>query len=474
MLVIRPGAANTVHQRIVWISQRQHKRAMWSAAAMAARCANSSNGIVCQLQSELERVQGELSEEALAAWRAVADKWPISNLSQPFSFNPGAPPARPAPGSALPTGSDTGNADGSAATQQPGAEGCSGDTIAAVRPDTPSVPEDMRVAWGATEGGRDTLEWVRSLLRYTAAHPAFASSAKDKSIGSGCERLQGPKPWLQPHAVPRAKADLVTLQHWLLAALQHLPDAAAASVAAEVPHLHTLAAAPAETLPAKKGASHRSKSAGGRRSTSPAGRGGQRDAKGIASAVPGDSLASAALAVCGAAFDEFRRALAVESRDRAEVLAQLWHHFFGLLQLRASLQHEATVAQARAAAAALTAARRDAEAAVTAAQRSADERIDEHARNLSLKDAQAKNVAQRMVRAERAEAALAAELAAARDDGAAEAAARRVAEAKAAEAGAKALELLRTNGALRDRVEELQARVSTNAAACHVACLLWT
>lgn len=44
-----------------------------------------------------------------------------------------------------------------------------------------------------------------------------------------------------------------------------------------------------------------------------------------------------------AAFDEFRRAIAIESRDRAEVLAALWDHFFALVQVLPSLLSAAQI-----------------------------------------------------------------------------------------------------------------------------------
>jgi hypothetical protein len=48
----------------------------------------------------------------------------------------------------------------------------------------------------------------------------------------------------------------------------------------------------------------------------------------------GEALANGALWVYSIAFDEFRRALATESRDRAELLAAMWDHCFALVQVR--------------------------------------------------------------------------------------------------------------------------------------------
>lgn len=49
----------------------------------------------------------------------------------------------------------------------------------------------------------------------------------------------------------------------------------------------------------------------------------------------GETLANGALWVYSIAFDEFRRALAIESKDRAELLAAMWDHCFALVQARA-------------------------------------------------------------------------------------------------------------------------------------------
>ena len=47
----------------------------------------------------------------------------------------------------------------------------------------------------------------------------------------------------------------------------------------------------------------------------------------------GEAMANGALWVYSVAFDEFRRALATESKDRAEVLAAMWDHCFTLVQV---------------------------------------------------------------------------------------------------------------------------------------------
>jgi rubrerythrin len=108
----------------------------------------------------------------------------------------------------------------------------------------------------------------------------------------------------------------------------------------------------------------------------------------------GAVLASRALSVYAAAFEEFQHAMAVESRDRAELLAAMWHQFFSLLEIRAAATMELQ----------LTAARHNidtAEAAVAASAASVarvEERLQEvereHVREIELRDAQLKTVAQ--------------------------------------------------------------------------------
>ena len=63
----------------------------------------------------------------------------------------------------------------------------------------------------------------------------------------------------------------------------------------------------------------------------------------------GDSdndLTNAAIWVYGIAFDELRRQIATESKDRAELLAATWDHFFSLVELRTALQYEKSLSDA--------------------------------------------------------------------------------------------------------------------------------
>jgi hypothetical protein len=113
-----------------------------------------------------------------------------------------------------------------------------------------------------------------------------------------------------------------------------------------------------------------------------------------AAAQEGATLASTALAVYGAAFDELRGALAVESRDRAELLHALWSHFFSLLELRSGFVYEGALREAQAAAAALDEARAAAVADCQHGAEAMEALRKEHAKELALKDAQTKNIAQ--------------------------------------------------------------------------------
>jgi hypothetical protein len=213
----------------------------------------------------------------------------------------------------------------------------------------------LRVPWGATEGGRDTLEWVRQIVRHTEKHPLYSAAlpglqggGSGRGLASLEERLGNPSEHVSGRQCVHLLAD------WLSSALAALPQSSAtASTAVE-------AASVVATPPPYDGV----------------------------------ALGAAAMAVYGAAFDELRGALAIESRDRAELLHALWSHFFSLVQLRSDLTYEAALCEARAAAAALDEAR---EAAVQAGQRKEHELAAlraEHAKELALKDAQTKNIAQ--------------------------------------------------------------------------------
>ena len=56
-------------------------------------------------------------------------------------------------------------------------------------------------------------------------------------------------------------------------------------------------------------------------------------------------MADAALWLYGVAFEELQRHIAVECRDRAQVLSCLWDHGCSLTELRCAVQYEALLAQ---------------------------------------------------------------------------------------------------------------------------------
>lgn len=58
-------------------------------------------------------------------------------------------------------------------------------------------------------------------------------------------------------------------------------------------------------------------------------------------------MSDAALWLYGIAFEELQRHVAVECRERAQVLACLWEHCCCLTQLRCTVQYESLLAQSR-------------------------------------------------------------------------------------------------------------------------------
>ena len=58
-------------------------------------------------------------------------------------------------------------------------------------------------------------------------------------------------------------------------------------------------------------------------------------------------MADAALWLYGIAFEELQRHIAIECRERAQVLACLWEHSSCLTELRCAVQYEGLLAQSR-------------------------------------------------------------------------------------------------------------------------------
>ncbi len=58
-------------------------------------------------------------------------------------------------------------------------------------------------------------------------------------------------------------------------------------------------------------------------------------------------MADAALWLYGIAFEELQRHIAVECRERAQVLACLWEHSTCLTEVRCAVQYEGLLAQSR-------------------------------------------------------------------------------------------------------------------------------
>lgn len=92
----------------------------------------------------------------------------------------------------------------------------------------------VKVAWGATEGGRDKMQWVRQLIRFTETHPIFVpppaatadsgSGGADAELVSGASGERGIKQQVFPAAHPTRREDVRLLAHWLTETLEHLHD----------------------------------------------------------------------------------------------------------------------------------------------------------------------------------------------------------------------------------------------------------
>lgn len=116
----------------------------------------------------------------------------------------------------------------------------------------------VKVAWGATEGGRDRLQWVRQLIRFTETHPLLipppaapthqpaAEPMVEAELVSGAAGERGIKQQVFPSAHPTRRQDIQLLAHWLTETLKHLQD----NLPQVCLHLHLHSAWPT-TLPAR-------------------------------------------------------------------------------------------------------------------------------------------------------------------------------------------------------------------------------
>lgn len=91
----------------------------------------------------------------------------------------------------------------------------------------------VKVAWGATEGGRDKMQWVRQLIRFTETHPLFIpppvgpggeEGVVEAELVSGGPGERGIKQQVFPAAHPSRREDVRLLAHWLTETLKHLHD----------------------------------------------------------------------------------------------------------------------------------------------------------------------------------------------------------------------------------------------------------
>lgn len=194
--------------------------------------------------------------------------------------------------------------------------------------------------WGATEGGRDTLGWVRHLVRYTETHPfavtaggtATAAAADERapdvapdSSGSGFRRT------VFPSLKPDRREDAVLLAKWLEDMVAQLSTYDAARLAQQVSSGVGKGAgsAPGSTFNASAPAPDAAAAAN-------AGSGALGGAP-----ITVMELADGVLHVYGVAMEELRRQVSSECRERGELMATLWDHTASVLALRVGLEGEA-------------------------------------------------------------------------------------------------------------------------------------
>ncbi|KAK9811708.1 hypothetical protein WJX72_008766 [[Myrmecia] bisecta] len=150
--------------------------------------------------------------------------------------------------------------------------------------------------WGATEGGRDKLGWVRQLVKYTETHPIYIPDNRSSAVEFTADHQF--EKTVFPSLKPTRREDVILLEQWLVDMMGQLT--------AQLPD--------------------RSQASGDQAMV---------------------ELADAALWLYGVAFEELRRHIAVECRDRAELLSCMWDHCFSLVELRCSLMYEGAVFKVR-------------------------------------------------------------------------------------------------------------------------------
>jgi hypothetical protein len=83
----------------------------------------------------------------------------------------------------------------------------------------------IHVAWGATEGGRDTLEWVRQLVRATEARPfSSAMPVVRQTESDHITAHRGLVPLMKQAWQSSERAQVQKLASWLSDALLHLKE----------------------------------------------------------------------------------------------------------------------------------------------------------------------------------------------------------------------------------------------------------
>lgn len=195
--------------------------------------------------------------------------------------------------------------------------------------------------WGATEGGRDTMGWVRDLVRFgesqrkaTGVPPAVPSAAgatpaatPPRTAGSSADDAMAAAAAATAAAAGAGTPDTIGMLSATSAARQG--RAGRGEVAALVARLQDMMAHVVRQVnPAAAAAGTAAAAAAEGSGTE----GGTAPTSGTAPSKSPAELADAALFVYGAAFGELQKQVAAECSDRGELLGALWSHCFNLVR----------------------------------------------------------------------------------------------------------------------------------------------
>ncbi|KAF5833582.1 hypothetical protein DUNSADRAFT_10034 [Dunaliella salina] len=228
------------------------------------------------------------------------------------------------------------------------------------QPQTSSIPSpsQSRLAlgprWGATEGGRDSLGWVRGLARHGERSPLYQTGVEEMGSLEGAVP-EGPRRNVLPSLRTDRREDVGLLSQWLEGMVAQLSShdarrvaGLAASTPAPPPPPNALPHPTAATLqqqalsrPTTPGTDNRGgrESPGGPPLSRPgsAGREAAPAPQGPSSAL---ELADGVLHVYDVAMEELKMQVSSECRERGVLMGILWEQVKGVLELRAGLEAE--------------------------------------------------------------------------------------------------------------------------------------